>query len=988
MVAPQTDERACLPTAADESSPPVPAQAAGDRPQLSPQPLSCDVASPPQRVSQTRHRRVASDARRFSEEATGRLRKTISDSLDSVEQLVRQPRIIVEELRRTQHKPIGSAEVYASERAASARRFARLADSCRSEPRPLSVALSGGGVRAAAFSLGVLWRLAERGRLRDVEHLSAVSGGAYVATALPTFILAAIGESSGALAAIGETSGAPPASPTHGGLASSATPSMLAMQDLDMWYLRVIWQLIDRMQQNAGFLVRFGRNPFKRKGARPAAPGIMWLLSILLFAFVVLPAMNFLYIAVPLALLLDEDAGGFMRDGWCRSMDGLLLWTRTRGLLVLGLLASAVLLQMIISVLKKALVRMEPGRSGWRTFWFKIVFATRSAVLCFAVFVAVVIFLAWSALGIQWVDYDGKYACHQQELDQWPRRFSVWPLWFSLNLLVVALGVLGSCLRWPFLFLRQNHIAAVLSPMWAAFAGSLLARWRVFGPMMHRESFEETWRVVMVVLLCLAVLVLPTYGKLRQIVHLYYRRSLRKAFYHDGLDADLSALHNLSLCPNLIVAATLVDYCRAEEQEVPHYSEFFFTGQWMGGERTGYISTPDGFSLSTAMAISGAATDAFLLTKMNAMWVRITLLALFNLFMGDYIEFKSSIRQGRWCGRLQALAVNIIFVVFYVLLFVSTEAEMTPRASIVLFWSAWALLWLLLIVSFFGTLRWTRWVLSSVIIRHLHMAMMHYHTSEEPPLRLFLNDGGLVECLGLISLLRRRCEFMLVTDATADFSMQLLCLRDTMRLAESEHICTFFDPEDPRRGVEPLLQEWSRNPGKCLRIGVLYDCWGGPGVSAEAPHERRTGEIFFVRMRLHESGQQVGSKRITEREVLNPSATETGIEEAREATSNGSEDPEILRLLREELGGCCCDCCHKRCNCGLMGRFPDVATGNQFFTPTQFALFCRLGYEISAEAVDALTASQQRSRGRSNCTLTREHSALSSASAALFSGRL
>ncbi|PKB13759.1 patatin-like phospholipase family protein [Janthinobacterium sp. 64] len=45
------------------------------------------------------------------------------------------------------------------------------------EQRAFSVALSGGGVRAAAFHSGVMRYLAEQGRLGDVVHISSVSGG-------------------------------------------------------------------------------------------------------------------------------------------------------------------------------------------------------------------------------------------------------------------------------------------------------------------------------------------------------------------------------------------------------------------------------------------------------------------------------------------------------------------------------------------------------------------------------------------------------------------------------------------------------------------------------------------------------------------------------------------------------------------------------------------------------------------------------------------
>jgi hypothetical protein len=46
-------------------------------------------------------------------------------------------------------------------------------------PPALGVAMSGGGIRSAAFNLGVLQALHERGILRDVDVMSAVSGGSY-----------------------------------------------------------------------------------------------------------------------------------------------------------------------------------------------------------------------------------------------------------------------------------------------------------------------------------------------------------------------------------------------------------------------------------------------------------------------------------------------------------------------------------------------------------------------------------------------------------------------------------------------------------------------------------------------------------------------------------------------------------------------------------------------------------------------------------------
>jgi NTE family protein len=47
-------------------------------------------------------------------------------------------------------------------------------------PQPISLALSGGGIRAMVFHLGVLKHLAERGLLESVERISTVSGGSLV----------------------------------------------------------------------------------------------------------------------------------------------------------------------------------------------------------------------------------------------------------------------------------------------------------------------------------------------------------------------------------------------------------------------------------------------------------------------------------------------------------------------------------------------------------------------------------------------------------------------------------------------------------------------------------------------------------------------------------------------------------------------------------------------------------------------------------------
>ena len=52
------------------------------------------------------------------------------------------------------------------------------------------LALSGGGIRSATFSLGVMQALAHRGLLKRFDYLSTVSGGGYIGSAITWLVSA------------------------------------------------------------------------------------------------------------------------------------------------------------------------------------------------------------------------------------------------------------------------------------------------------------------------------------------------------------------------------------------------------------------------------------------------------------------------------------------------------------------------------------------------------------------------------------------------------------------------------------------------------------------------------------------------------------------------------------------------------------------------------------------------------------------------------
>lgn len=56
------------------------------------------------------------------------------------------------------------------------------------EPRTVGLALSGGGIRSATFSLGVLQLIAKQGHLKSIDYISSVSGGGYIASWLSAWI--------------------------------------------------------------------------------------------------------------------------------------------------------------------------------------------------------------------------------------------------------------------------------------------------------------------------------------------------------------------------------------------------------------------------------------------------------------------------------------------------------------------------------------------------------------------------------------------------------------------------------------------------------------------------------------------------------------------------------------------------------------------------------------------------------------------------------
>ncbi|CAJ1401053.1 unnamed protein product [Effrenium voratum] len=216
----------------------------------------------------------------------------------------------------------------------------------------------------------------------------------------------------------------------------------------------------------------------------------------------------------------------------------------------------------------------------------------------------------------------------------------------------------------------------------------------------------------------------------------------------------------------------------------------------------------------------------------------------------------------------------------------------------------------------------------------------------------------------LVQLLRRRQRWILSFDVGDDPNMELLDLHTAIALARKEKICSFYLASDPRRDLEDVLEEYSKNLEPFLHLGVLY-----PQMSDGI---REIGEIFHVRMRLLEPSVPVQplvqrEEVLGERGIFSLSRVAPVVDvemPAREhmreysLSSETSNSDSPRQKPRSELGGICCECCHEWSKGALCGSFPNTHTANQFFTPKVWANFCRLGRELSSPAIAALTNAQ------------------------------
>jgi len=858
--------------------------------------------------------------------------------------------------------------------------------------RTFSVAFSGGGVRAAAFQAGVLWRLAQANLLKDVEYLAAVSGGGYLASAFATHCLDA----------------EPP-----------------ARDEVRKWYLDVVAKTICRMQDNAGNFVRdCVAKPGRSEDGSGHCPRICDCLIMLCYLLVTILVNPFFFVVsfiVPFTVIIENVFGARMRMAYC-SQGPLLGDTVREGSfkVLFNTFLCFVIVAFVALAAQKALPfckipdfkRCETERRPKAPLGYLLLHACRGLSVRLAIMSLLLIALLgvtalvqrveeFSGPGSRREEYCQKYKLglnHTECTDMVNGR-----MWYSSTHLQYESKSMHDVLEFSaveentssfqlmhqavFLLSGMLIVAVCAAPIigWGVakklilgvgpilmFVGLVIfLQFRVFYPITETEPDNtgiifntRIWPRAVVCCLGVTFLLLPFFENIRSLFHLYYQRCLRMSFFARGKDQGFTKLAGRRgmYCPFLLLTATCSDFQPPGDTDT--ISELSMSPLHVGSEETGYVPQPDCIGIAKSAAISGAALlDAITLTMNDDTMLRFWLDVL-NLSWGDYVIFERYVPP--WMIRLsehvsfkwrsqvinflhripsivlcQAWALSLCIGFYYERPGVGKES--CYKAKLIFQISAAALVFVYML-SFFSFAPFINVLTLSPLLRYIHQASGYLYVGHRPPRMLYLTDGGVLDCTAILQLLRRRRKRILLVLAAMDPVDDLGVLRTAIDVAKKDRIGAFYDPADPRRDVDVLMEEFKNDKSRTtLQLGISY-CWANH-TAYRGPHKASTGHLVVVKNRLPPSceGQPV-------RPLLTEDEVHTGPWPARA--------PEPWdKLKTDELGSVgCCDCSHTA-GLNYLGRFPQGGgTGYLFLTPQFANHLMRLAYEISDDAVKKVSS--------------------------------
>lgn len=217
-----------------------------------------------------------------------------------------------------------------------------------------------------------------------------------------------------------------------------------------------------------------------------------------------------------------------------------------------------------------------------------------------------------------------------------------------------------------------------------------------------------------------------------------------------------------------------------------------------------------------------------------------------------------------------------------------------------------------------------------------------------PPPVLRLSDGGHIENLGILPLLKLRLKKIVAvnggrTICDEDYGSTLLAALD---MARKKLGCSFsgIDGRDISEDIRDNFVD--KPPGSQLSSYRFKVHYYDKNPSGDGKSKVGEGEILFVAPR-HPDKTVQNKLHETWGEVLRD--TEVDLE-----AGFWGAGPELTAEEVDRLTFCCCEGCHGyKCRSlseWMCGTFPQHSTANQFFTPAMFTAYHREGYRACMEA--------------------------------------
>ncbi|CAE7909719.1 yop-1, partial [Symbiodinium necroappetens] len=500
------------------------------------------------------------------------------------------------------------------------------------KPESFSIALSGGGIRAAAFQAGVLWRLAHAEQLQDVEYLAAVSGGGYLASSFASHLAAAERQ------------------PQTGA----------TRQEVADFYLDVLAKTFCRMQRNAGGFLRDPtagprgesswriafRLPRDGSGMLPRIFDGMLLLLTLATTLALNPLQITVVWLVPFTEALNVFYGTALRIAFCAQSlpHWQILWDWSPYGTFLRFFELTAGVNFAFWLLSRFAKRASSSASP-RCYLF-----VNGCLACAARFLGVMLLLLVMIFALPYVEdwsvpESGGLTLQQRfatcekhfraaspstsgcenadvfaeagrSVDEYIRfnasavqrgitqevqapelpesstavagpDVAVFLVFRELllkgdrSVLITFFGILVflltvTVLFAPFLPSLFISVVTITGPLLGLTMIMLMLQYRIYGPltgqalMFGQLPFSEVkWRMFVRVCLMAGIVVVPFHNELRRLWHWYYLRTLQRNFFHGGKDLPFSKLAEQPLCPLLILTGTVTDYRRLGKQTWP-----------------------------------------------------------------------------------------------------------------------------------------------------------------------------------------------------------------------------------------------------------------------------------------------------------------------------------------------------------------------------------------------------------------------------------